>query len=462
MGKTMADWIGGWGFEQDIENKLENSIPPYLIHGERTSPFPFEASVKSQQSPRNAYELLNLELSCFVDSYEYEKAEVPENHHIQLEACRIIFASEVLFLSEARGEDISSGTSSISITSWLRDLILNNVELTVQAQFLPLRTPAEGRLRSLEITGEKPLFAECPLENQLRRFVENRLHQLVLTAPTADVSGISDCDLQEEACAIMTRMHQGLGLPLTDFVFNWLMTLARSSASWLGPFRQRTYFPLIEPSDTVSFTPGFADTPQTSAIPAATTGDYCVKIANMDINWETHCAIDSSVGSDEFLAIGGGQSCHHVPGPSTINSTSSSQLPSISYTYQDQCPVGDDVIQQSKGQTSVAKQLHTAAESAKQPNTVMYQMHDPNFNKWLGRQLARWVMAVMSPNNPSCHIPSDHEIQHHARCLLYNDDDPWNQTVADNMEWLRRFKSDVGILENGDQTPETFNGIQKQ
>lgn len=36
-------------------------------------------------------------------------------------------------------------------------------------------------------------------------------------------------------------------------------------------------------------------------------------------------------------------------------------------------------------------------------------------------------------------------------------DDPWNQTPADNSEWLRRFKLEIGILkETGmESTPNT-------
>jgi len=30
--------------------------------------------------------------------------------------------------------------------------------------------------------------------------------------------------------------------------------------------------------------------------------------------------------------------------------------------------------------------------------------------------------------------------------VIYDDDDPWNQTAADNAEWLIRFKRDVGLL----------------
>jgi hypothetical protein len=44
-------------------------------------------------------------------------------------------------------------------------------------------------------------------------------------------------------------------------------------------------------------------------------------------------------------------------------------------------------------------------------------------------------------------VPTDAEIQHQARWTVYDDDDPWNQTAADNAEWLIRFKRDVGLCE---------------
>ncbi|KAM0443732.1 hypothetical protein ACHAO4_010467 [Trichoderma viride] len=45
----------------------------------------------------------------------------------------------------------------------------------------------------------------------------------------------------------------------------------------------------------------------------------------------------------------------------------------------------------------------------------------------------------------SLDIPTDEEIQNQARWIIYDDDDPWNQTAADNAEWLARFKRDVGL-----------------
>ncbi|KAF4960826.1 hypothetical protein FGADI_659 [Fusarium gaditjirri] len=92
--------------------------------------------------------------------------------------------------------------------------------------------------------------------------------------------------------------------------------------------------------------------------------------------------------------------------------------------------------------------------SEEMPATVAGQagaffLTDANCYRRLFRELKRFVTSMMSPNNPNCHVPSDAEIQHQARYIIFDDDDPWNQTAADNAEWLLRFKRDVGILPSG-------------
>ncbi|KAG9500714.1 hypothetical protein J7337_006393 [Fusarium musae] len=82
---------------------------------------------------------------------------------------------------------------------------------------------------------------------------------------------------------------------------------------------------------------------------------------------------------------------------------------------------------------------------------------DVNCYRRLNRELTRWVTSIMSLNNPNCHVPTDAEIQHQARCIIFDDDDPWNQTAADNAEWLLRFKRDVGILPSGPGLPLDIN-----
>ena len=44
------------------------------------------------------------------------------------------------------------------------------------------------------------------------------------------------------------------------------------------------------------------------------------------------------------------------------------------------------------------------------------------------------------------HVPTDMEIQNHARILVYEYDDPWNQTRADLPTWLDQFKKEIGLI----------------
>ncbi|KZF23607.1 hypothetical protein L228DRAFT_282314 [Xylona heveae TC161] len=40
---------------------------------------------------------------------------------------------------------------------------------------------------------------------------------------------------------------------------------------------------------------------------------------------------------------------------------------------------------------------------------------------------------------------TDENIQEEARCFVFGDDDPWNQTAADNQDWLKLFREGMGL-----------------
>ena len=42
-------------------------------------------------------------------------------------------------------------------------------------------------------------------------------------------------------------------------------------------------------------------------------------------------------------------------------------------------------------------------------------------------------------------VPTDGMLQRQARWILYESDDNWNQTAADNQEWLELFKKAHGL-----------------
>jgi hypothetical protein len=42
-------------------------------------------------------------------------------------------------------------------------------------------------------------------------------------------------------------------------------------------------------------------------------------------------------------------------------------------------------------------------------------------------------------------IPTDKQLQDKGRIIIYNDEDPWNQTAADNPQWLECLRQQHGI-----------------
>ncbi|PTB40335.1 hypothetical protein M441DRAFT_70163 [Trichoderma asperellum CBS 433.97] len=431
MGKTMDNWTGDWGFEDAITDTLENAIPPYLLGEERNSPFPFEASDISPESPRTAYELLVVELSCFVETHQEKTGQIPGNDAMQLEACRIIFASEI---------------SSLEIDtkpSWLRDLVLSNEIITTQAQFLPIRTPSEGRLRTLEIRGKKTLFEECSLEAQL--------HNFVLTEAMVNQSAISNAILQVEACKILIQMQHSLNLSLSDFVYTWFMALLQSSSTdWLSHFRRRAYLPAAQSSSSPTFPALIGHRTSWTASGAILDPPY-IDTNEFDALRIFKEEAINGIGPNNKPLLN--EPCLAWHGQMPMSSGAIMLSSSQSFIPSKAPLLDEELFTRRRLSSGVAANPVSEASRRSFPLTQAdglqmgsYRLHDPNFYKWLGRELGRWVTSIMSPNNPNCHIPSDKEIQHHARFLMYDDDDPWNQTVADNSEWLHRFKVGVGIV----------------
>ncbi|KAI8657063.1 Homeobox domain-containing protein [Fusarium sp. Ph1] len=357
MGHTMASWKGDWGFDASILEMVENAIPPYLISTERSSPFPFRGSGTAANSPRTAYELLSLELVHFMENHYEEAGVLPRNDDVQLEACRIVFASEVLSSMEEPEANPPS--------SWLRDIITSNPSLSQQALFGPIRSRRENKLSSLEIKGKKNLFEECPLEAELRKFVETKQLLGQMT--------IENYELQHEACRVVKTIETVASKQSYDLVANWLVKIILESSHWLQGFRQRMHLPP-------------AESPESSSQPLVLSADGLLRESN-------ECIL--TVGNDEG-------------GASAFMSESRASQPFWT-------------------------------------ETSPYMLNDSNFHERLGRELRRWVSSTMSPRNPQCHIPTDEELRHQARWIAYGDNDPWNQTHADNPEWLERFKQSVGI-----------------
>jgi len=77
-------------------------------------------------------------------------------------------------------------------------------------------------------------------------------------------------------------------------------------------------------------------------------------------------------------------------------------------------------------------------------------IRDANCYRRLERLLTRYVKDLLEAGI----IPSDKMLQDQGRRIIFDDDDPWNQTSADNAQWLDIFKRENGLLsETRDSNP---------
>ncbi|KAF5980389.1 monocarboxylate transporter [Fusarium bulbicola] len=395
----------------------KKALPPYLVELERGTPFPFAASGKPPDSPRSAYELITLELAYFISNHTDNIGSLPSHESLQLEACRIMFASEVTF-PEANLDSHGS-------PSWFRDLLLSSDGIAQQARFAPIRSSTESRLSVLRVKGKNSLFEDCPLESRLQAFMRDRRMR--------GLSEVSDGELQKEAGRIVMQMESELQTK-PQFVANWLTGFLYNSTTWISDFRRRA--DLMSADDSWKLpSPG-------------------------DLAWSTEptsvqALHDLSLVNDSSLFGGNDWSFGEQPGPSAASMTWRTNEPDKNAGQSTFDSSLDDFTWLWSDDKSPPKIPQTTpspgaeGESGLRPTWLgpgIYVLNDPNHLPWFAREMKRWVKAAMSPNNPICHVPSDEELRHQARCLLYNDDDPWNQTPADHAQWLEMFKKEVGII----------------
>ncbi|KXH38842.1 hypothetical protein CNYM01_06021 [Colletotrichum nymphaeae SA-01] len=422
-GNTMSNWKGDWGFEPQILAKVDNAVPPCVIQFEQSAPVPYCASVSPAGSAPSAYELLKLEVEYFVRNYFEEHERLPSDDEVIYEACTILYASEFFR---------PSGTSNAS--SWLRDLLMSDTELSEKARLRPMNQCyqlAKLRATQLQIIGKTDIFEDCELEAQLCRHL--REHLVLGLTP-------SDDDLQQEACVILNRIESASTNPSRRFA-GFIVRLMWKATSWLAPLRQRAEFFVGDSyEELVPCLDSMANTSDSQL------SGFFTGLAELNqLTGEAERLIPVSAG---------------VGRPNTRLRSAYTQ---ISSSYCD--PVDDrDHISRDFSFDSISTKpsdLYTRLQTAKsifegsghslrrsersRGTDMPFFLNDPNRYARLEGELSRFVATTISPQNPNMHIPSDDELRYHARWVIFDDDDPWNQTAADIPEWLAEFKKGVGL-----------------
>lgn len=384
-----------------------------LIHLERLSPLPFAAGRVSPESPRNAYELIKLELAFFAANYQQQHPndQAPSDEEMMIEACRIIFASETLSLQGIATQ-----------VSWLRDIIMADENLALKARFGPLRSTTENRLASLKINGKDNLFEECPMEQQLHEFVRAK-RLLGLTA--------MDNELQEEACKIVGRVEEVSTNP-SESVANWLVRLATFSTKWLAPFRQRASLPrtddikhaIIRSTDPTlidSTIHSYSRLERELADFLRAQRSMGVEPSDEDLQRQARIIIYefddgwNQTAADSVFWLAGFRNRHP---PSETSPAASGISSNFSYLR----PNGSTTASTVPSVAGVPIASH--ANTGQGYHELMGQrimLNQSNCYWGLEKELGRFVKSMMSPNNPNQHIPTDAELQHQSRWILHNE-----------------------------------------
>ncbi|KAK2764553.1 hypothetical protein FQN54_009248 [Arachnomyces sp. PD_36] len=90
--------------------------------------------------------------------------------------------------------------------------------------------------------------------------------------------------------------------------------------------------------------------------------------------------------------------------------------------------------------TTTSENLTTRTGAARDAGSYIEQ-NQPTPFEYLTARLGQFVRKVQAAGTPL----TDEMLQREARCFVFGDDDPWNQTAADHPDWLKLFKEGMGL-----------------
>lgn len=349
---------------------------------------------------------------------------------MQHEACRIIYASEA-----------SSRGGLASRASWLRDLLMSSDQVKRRAQLSPIRGNAENCLGQLKINGKDNIFDDCPLEQQLVEFVKART-LLGLT--------VMDDELQVEACNILSRMEESSILP-SEEVANFMLRLIYKDQTWLCKFRRRAGLPdsadsmasksknsissiiykyskledelaeFMSHQRAMGIEPSDDDLRRHARCVVHKCQDSCGQTAADNLTWlnafkqrhlqQQNSQISRSCSNSPPTTLGslvsGASAAGETLSPLDPGLVTSSDFNASTFIGSSTNSLLDVAVPQSSG-------------AAAPRRTHLFLNGSGNYRQVV-RELARYVASCMSPNNPAQHTPTDEEIRHQARWIMYDE-----------------------------------------
>lgn len=331
----------------------------------------------------------------------------PSDLEIQIEACRIIHAADLVSASANPRNDYFVRDSANA--SWLRDIVTASPEAIVCSMNGAIGSQAKDRLTKLRINGKVDLFEDCWFERQLRAVY-------LQSVGSQSEFYIQDKVLQDNAAHIVRQAEEQSTTP-SDIVAKWFQRMIFGSTDWLTGIRNR----IAEGQLT------------TQVLSRRQTPDYAMRVkppantqeASSGLAEDDTAAPLALVPSFKFTESGeiGNLGGLGLPADGTLFPApdAESVVPTI-------YPVREDMpslphLHNTSGYTladtdNATGHLATAVATSTRPP---YFPNDANTYQPLARVLARFVAAAMSDKNPNRHVPTDQEIQYQARWFEFNE-----------------------------------------
>lgn len=392
---------------------------PDLIHLDQNSPLPFTV-VNGPVSPTSAYELLKLEVEFYVGNHFDITGCLPSDQETQLEACCVIF-----------GADIKSHVLPSTAPSWLRDVIMSSPEISSEASMRPTNRSTRARFTQLIINGKASIFETCTMELRLRKF---------LSAQSAMGVSVSDRQLQEEAASIAVLADSAWQNSSKRFV-DFLIRLIWSSTDWLLQVRERAE---LDPIDGI---PGDDGRLNMMSIGSGTANPACFGVLPLRDDSDTSRGLHQGGATTNSLPD---DTLNSVLAPDPVlnrdrthaeslaswnNSINVSMLTTglgcrtdnlgvqsrasakVQHAHEHKMGPGHSSVLQTVPLSISAFSAASIQEQQQGPRD-QGQLHNSCNCYWaLRRELFRFTIRTMSPNNPNCHVPSDDELRYQARWI---------------------------------------------
>lgn len=358
---------------------------------------------------------------AYIDDCREKGLQAPSDHELLNEARNLI-----------RKANKTARPCLGSTESWLKDLIL----VTSQQYQLAGRSEELKSCQQLKINGKGNIFELDPMELELEVYVKAR-RLLGLTA--------MDNELQNEACNIIRRMDEASNYP-TEEVVQFLMRLVNSSTSWLASFRQRAHLPRSEdikdafqrcknPNliDNTVHNPTrlefelaeYVRNQRALGIEPTDAELQCqarILIYEYDDGWNQTAADDTTwlAAFKERHVKGNPAMQDNTPLPLTHEGT----CPDIwarSLQLQFSTKIKDCSPLASSSSPSSISPTATPPQPSTKPSVPANLLCDINCYNRLATELKSYVASCISPNNPARRIPTDAELQHQARWIIYEE-----------------------------------------